>query len=199
MSNGIRLRVAFDIDDVLWDLSSCWLNEYNSIGIEDKKLLKEQVDSWNIVDTLKPKDVNLFWGILSTNQLWDSIDNYVYENTKNLLQILQQEPMIELYIVTATHPNNLVYKLPAFFKCFPFIDWKQLVICQDKSMLNMDLWVDDKPELMEKLSRLGKNCCMLKKPWNMYCHEADWEFDEDFGLEEWRQMCDNVDWRKQDV
>lgn len=186
----MRHRIAFDIDDVLWDLSSCWLDNYNLINTNNEVFSKEQVKSWDIANCLRPHNVNLFWSMLSTNIVWSSIDKYVYEDTRKLLQSLQQDPMIDLYIVTASHPNNLRYKMPAFFRCFPFINWKQIVICQDKSMLDMDLWVDDKPELMDKLSMMGKKCCMVSKPWNMNCKSADWVFDENFNINDWELMCE---------
>lgn len=189
MSNHARYRIAFDIDDVLWDLSSCWLNEYNFYNTNGEHLSKDKVNTWNIENCLKPQNPNLFWALLSNKGTWSVIDKYIYNNTKDLLQELQANPYIDLYIVTATHPNNLRHKLPAFFRNFPFINWKQLIICQDKSMLDMDLWVDDKPELMEKLHILGKKCCMVKKPWNMHCKSADWVFSEDFGTEEWIDFC----------
>ena len=179
---------------MLWDLSSCWLDEYNFYNTNSEWLTKDNVTSWNIESCLKPQSPDLFWSILSNKGTWSAIDKYIYNNTKDLLQKLQATPCIDLYIVTATHPKNLAHKLPAFFCNFPFIDWKQLIICQDKSMLDMNLWIDDKPELIEKLHNLGKKCCMVRKPWNMYCKAADWIFDENFGEDEWLQMCDNVRW-----
>lgn len=188
MSEHARYRIAFDIDDVLWDLNKCWLNEYNLYNTHGDNFSKEQVKSWNIEKCLNPQNPNLFWAILSNKGTWSSIDKYIYTNTKEVLQALQADPHIDLYIVTATHTDNLANELPAFFRNFPFINWKQLIICQDKSMLDMDLWVDDKPELIEKLHMLGKKCCMVSKPWNENCKKADWVFDEDFDINEWNQM-----------
>ncbi len=183
-----RYRIAFDIDDVLWDLNKCWLDEYNLYNTNGEHFSKEQVKSWNIEDCLKPQNPNLFWAILSNKGTWSAIDKYIYNNTKELLKQLNTDPHIDLYIVTASHPNNLTYKLPAFFRNFLFINWKQLIICQDKTMLDMDLWVDDKPELMEKLHSLGKKCAMVSKSWNENCKAADWIFRADFGIKEWKEM-----------
>ena len=183
-----RYRIAFDIDDVLWDLNKCWLDEYNLYNTNGEHFSSEQVKSWNIENCLKPQNPNLFWAILSNKGTWSAIDKYIYNNTKELLEQLNAAPHIDLYIVTASHPNNLTYKLPAFFRNFQFINWKQLIICQDKTMLDMDLWVDDKPELMEKLHALGKKCAMVSKPWNVNCKAADWIFGADFGIKEWKEM-----------
>lgn len=183
-----RYRIAFDIDDVLWDLNKCWLDEYNLYNTNGEHFSSEQVKSWNIENCLKPQNPNLFWAILSNKGTWSAIDKYIYNNTKKLLKQLHTNPHIDLYIVTASHPNNLTYKLPAFFRNFPFINWKQLIICQDKTMLDMDLWIDDKPELMEKLHALGKKCAMVSKPWNENCKAADWIFGADFGIKEWKEM-----------
>ena len=187
-----RYRIAFDIDDVLWDLNKCWLDEYNLYNTNGEHFSSEQVKSWNIENCLKPQNPNLFWAILSNKGTWSAIDKYIYNNTKELLEQLNTNPHIDLYIVTASHPNNLTYKLPAFFRNFPLINWKQLIICQDKTILDMDLWIDDKPELMEKLHALGKKCAMVSKSWNKNCKAADWIFGVDFGIKEWKEMEANI-------
>ena len=180
MRDTNRTRIAFDLDDVLWDMNTCWLDCYNLYNTTNEHFTKDQVINWDIERCLKPENPQLFWALLSSKGMWASIDRYIYESTRTLLEQLATNPYIDLYIATASHPENLKYKLAAFKRNFPFVNWKKIIVCQDKTLLDMDIWVDDKPELVEKVCKAGKNAILVQQPWNERC-QYGYALNADFG------------------
>jgi 5'(3')-deoxyribonucleotidase len=132
-------RLIIDMDDVMADTSQSILNLYNA----------EFGTSYHKDD---------FWG----NSLWDDElkDNYLtirhklYEpgffinvtvlpDAQEVIKQLHQHH--EVFIVSAAteFPNSLKEKYEWIEEYFPFIHWKNLVLCGDKSIIKGDLMIDD--------------------------------------------------------
>ena len=52
---------------------------------------------------------------------------------------------------------------------FGFINENQIITCHDKWVLDGDIWIDDKPETLEKCSQKGK-VIKINKPYNKYVY-----------------------------
>jgi 5'(3')-deoxyribonucleotidase len=67
----------------------------------------------------------------------------VMENSVEVLEQLNKK--YEIYIVSAAteFPNSLTEKSHWLSEHFPFLTWKQLVLCGDKSMIRADFMIDD--------------------------------------------------------
>lgn len=132
-------RLIIDMDDVMADTSQSILNLYNTE-----------------FGTTYTKDQ--FWG----NTLWDdqlkesylTIRHRLYEpgffrnaavmpNAQEVIKTLQTKH--EVFIVSAAteFPNSLKEKHEWLEEHFPYIHWKNLVLCGDKSIVKGDVMIDD--------------------------------------------------------
>lgn len=67
----------------------------------------------------------------------------VMEGSQEVLQKMNER--YEVFIVSAAmeFPNSLKDKLDWLLEHFPFLNWRQLVLCGDKRMINGDHMIDD--------------------------------------------------------
>lgn len=132
-------RLIIDMDDVMADTSQSILNLYNSEF--NTSYHKEQ-----------------FWG----NNLWDDRlkENYLTVRHKlyepgffrnvtvmpDAIEVVKKlHEQHEVFIVSAAteFPNSLKEKHEWLEEHFPFIHWKNLVLCGDKSIVKGDVIIDD--------------------------------------------------------
>ncbi|MEO5681128.1 MAG: 5'(3')-deoxyribonucleotidase [Chitinophagaceae bacterium] len=65
---------------------------------------------------------------------------------ENSIEVLEQmNKRYEVYIVSAAteFPNSLTDKYYWLMEHYPFFNWKQLVLCGEKSMIQADFMIDD--------------------------------------------------------
>jgi 5'(3')-deoxyribonucleotidase len=65
---------------------------------------------------------------------------------ENSIEVLEQmNRKYQVYIVSAAteFPNSLTDKYNWLMEHYPFFNWKQLVLCGDKSMIQADFMIDD--------------------------------------------------------
>jgi len=74
-------------------------------------------------------------------------------------------------------PGSLTDKQMCLHEHFPFISWRQIVFCGDKSLINADIMIDDHPKNLDDFS--GETI-MFTQPHNMlsetrYRRVGSWE------------------------
>lgn len=168
-----KVRIFCDIDDTLWDLLPYWVqfNNKQHYKYPDKydKLSTDYstYTTWEFNDKFSNNSTKgNFFAILGYSKFW----NTVYTSVKRYetLSKINSHPNIELYIVTSLKPNQF-YKIHRFKKLFGFINENQIITCHDKWVLDGDIWIDDKPETLEKCSQKGK-VIKINKPYNKYVY-----------------------------
>lgn len=142
-----KIKIAFDLDDVLIDLIPAWLNELNRKHGTNKKI--EDIRSWSISHFFK-EDIEK--GLLSKEEIYHPlIDNNFWKTVKpiegmhDLIKSLNDTNLFNIYIATASNYHTIKSKLDnCVMKYYgDIIDEKHIILINDKSMLNADILVDD--------------------------------------------------------
>lgn len=133
------LRLTLDMDDVLADthekLIDIVLNEFDTVYSREDFLQ----DSFR--NLLHPKQHQKIRNILLSDGFFADIP--VKEGAIETVQKLSN--YYEIYIATAAmeFPNSFNDKYNWLKRYFGFIDWKNIVFCGDKSIIQSDYLIDD--------------------------------------------------------
>ncbi|TWR30044.1 5'-3'-deoxyribonucleotidase [Mucilaginibacter pallidiroseus] len=132
-------RIAIDMDEVIADANerfAAWYQRDHGIVFAP-----EQLSTTRFTDLLPEEHKYL-------------INEYVYHDDffKDLTVIKDSQKVIgelykkyEIFITTAAmeFPNSFLPKLQWMKDHFPYITWKNIVYCGDKSIINADYLIDD--------------------------------------------------------
>jgi len=170
--------IACDLDDVLWDLTPTWIDEYNKIYKPTLKLKKKHIDSWDFSTVFENKvDIQIFYSILTHHGFWDKVaqnqNSSVISTNKMWLFILNV--YFDVYIVTHTAYYQR-HKLDLFLDLFKdVVNKDQLILIKDKWLINADIVIDDRAETLEKFTTKGARCVKINQPWNKWfdCENYD--------------------------
>lgn len=141
-------RLIIDMDDVLADTGAKILkifNEKNNLNID--KAYFEDKDFYSLVRDGKY--------VSYRDQLFEPgffRDLEVFPNAVEVVEELQKK--YEIYIVSAAveFPTSLFDKYEWMQEHFPFISWKNIVFCGDKSIVHGDIMIDDHARNFENFS-----------------------------------------------
>lgn len=133
--------ILVDMDDTITWLLPIWVEELNY-------RFKENVD-WR---EIKDWDMGLaypnltreqIYEPLATEEIWDSV--VPRPGAIKYLKELQNKGF-DIYICTSTDYRNIVPKYTKVIsKYFPFIDWKHVIVANNKQMIKADYIIDDAP------------------------------------------------------
>lgn len=132
-----KIRVAVDLDGVLFDLVNPWLAAYNEITNESVK--PEDIKTYQIAEYVKRPEILAY--ILETDGFWETV--CLYDGVYEAIDKLQKHPMIDLVIATATSYKIGPAKFHRLFELLPMLDEKQLIIASRKDLIAADFLVDD--------------------------------------------------------
>jgi 5'-nucleotidase len=133
------VRIAVDMDEVIADYFGEQVSRYESwsgvavdIAATEGKRLREWVppEHREFVSSL-PRTPGFF------------AELRMIEGSRDALELLSRYSRI--YIVTAAteYPNSLREKFDWLAANFPFINWRQIVLCGDKSIIRAEYMIDD--------------------------------------------------------
>lgn len=132
----MRKKIAIDMDEVIADVYPKFLDYYE----RDFGERIEMKDFWGkkIYDNPEAKHIR--------NYLWDKgffADLPVMKDSQEVIQELQKD--YDIFLVTAAMEfrNSFEDKYDWARKHFPFIHWKNIVFCGDKSIIRADYMIDD--------------------------------------------------------
>lgn len=172
-------KVIIDIDNTLWDLIYPLIDYYtqNKGDIEYIDPYNGLVD-YDLTKDIKPSSWNDFWACLESDDFYQFL---IRENVKNkdlieifnTLEKLNNNDKYEVYIATSTAPEHVTLKLKYFSMFFWFIDRSQIIIINDKSMLDGDIFIDDNPEVIEKCVDKYKRVIIIDQLWNRYLDKGE--------------------------
>lgn len=153
-----KKKIGCDVDDVLISLVPTWLDIFNFYTQCNIQL--EDIRSWNIESYIPEEHRKYFWSILSTEELWETIQPL--PDSQMYLKKLNAE--YDLYLITATHWTNATMKGNMLNRLYPFVDiYKKLIIAPNKQMIGVDLLVDDN---IANLVGGTYNKLLYTQPWN---------------------------------
>jgi 5'(3')-deoxyribonucleotidase len=65
------------------------------------------------------------------------------EGSRDALEVLSRHSRIYVVSAATEYPNSLCEKFDWLAANFPFIDWRQIVLCGDKSIIRAEYMIDD--------------------------------------------------------
>lgn len=150
--------IGIDIDGVLNDLVPKVLALYNSRSNKDIQL--SNITEYNFYDCLDKEDADEIISLFKDEELWNSLEpvSDAQWGVKTLINCGH-----EVYLATATSPENFYWKVKWIEKYYPFIDSKRIICIHNKGLLKCDVLIDD------CLDNLASNICeriVINQPWN---------------------------------
>lgn len=132
-----KKTIAIDMDNVLVDIESNWIDLYEKAygvriekeslrGVPEHEAFPEPAKAWELIH--KP-------GFFRHAPMMKGAREAVESLSKDY----------EIYIVSAAteFPNSLLEKWEWIAEHLPFISWRHIVLCGDKSVINTDYMIDD--------------------------------------------------------
>lgn len=161
--------VGIDFDDVVGDLSSCWLGKYNQD--HNDVLLESDIKSWDIGSYTKIG--NKMYDYLKVPNLYD----YVFPIINSIWGVLQLKQMgYRTIFITASTPEQSGVKYEWLVKYGLISTRKDYFEALDKSLIVCDYLIDDNPENV--ISAYGQGIVFTKE-WNKnlvgYPRVNNWE------------------------
>lgn len=160
--------ICFDIDNVMNDLTEKAIALYNANFNKDIKM--SDITTYSFFDCLPKEDASHIIASFVDKELWDSLRPLPHSR-ECLKRLVKQGHKI--VFATATSPINFDWKCDWMSSFFSFIPTDNIIRIMDKSLLRIDVMVDD------HLSNLTSNICeriCLDYPWNRNSNK-DYVFD----------------------
>jgi 5'(3')-deoxyribonucleotidase len=160
--------ICFDIDNTINDLAEKAIALYNARA--NKNIQIADITTYNFYDCLSKEDADGITALFKDKELWDSLKPLPY--SQEVLKKLSKQGH-RIFLATATDPINFEWKCDWFSKYFNFIPTDNIIRIMDKSLLKIDVMVDD------HLSNLTNNICervCLNYPWNQ-SKSKDYAYD----------------------
>jgi len=170
------LTIILDVDGVVADLMTPWLNEYNkdygdTLNVSD-------IQSWNAHSYTKPECGTKFYNYIEDPTLYD----VVLPTSPDVLEFVSQikkEGHRVIYVTTSTlGSSGAKYK---WLKKWSFLDsMNDYVEATDKNLIKADILVDDKYENAQRWYLSGGLPVLFRQPWNEwadvpYYHTNNWD------------------------
>lgn len=166
-------RLLVDMDGVLADVYAQFLKYEKENGIHH-----------NLEDLYGVTEENAFGRIHEyVNSERFFIEAPVMANSQRVLEQLNQK--YDLFIVSSAteFPNSLTQKMFWLIQHFPFIEWKQVVLCGTKQVIKGDIMLDDHFKNLDYFD--GEKTLLYTQPHNIY---ADCKHHQ--RVNSWQEVAD---------
>lgn len=137
-----KQRVAIDMDDVMAEASTKFLKNYNQIYNGQLTAADFKGKYW--LDVVSVDEMKVLMELVYEPGYF--LDFPVMANAVEVIKDLNEK--YEVFVVSAAteFPNSLQEKMIWLKENFPFISWKNIVLCGDKSIITADFLIDDHPK-----------------------------------------------------
>ena len=135
-----RYTILIDVDNVLEDLNTAWVNALNKkYGFS---VLPTDIIDWDIHKFFKGLSRTQVFSPLHNAEFWEQLTPI--DKSQYYIERLINEGY-EVYLLTSSHPDTIRYKYKFLHKYFPQIPFRNIIFCSNKQMVNGDVLVDDAP------------------------------------------------------
>ena len=144
------MKIGFDVDNVLNNMSEVLIDILNNIY------------QCNVLYNLKTYSLKEAYPLLTTEQIfnpltlssfWDKLK--VNEEGLKVIKELQEKGH-EIYLITAQVSEGFGYKYEWMLKNLNIVPSKNFIFCQDKSLINIDVLIDDLPLNIKTINSLSE-------------------------------------------
>ncbi len=161
------LRIAIDFDSTLFPTMERVIELYNKR--HSTSLDMSQITMYNLHDNFPADVADELIELFVEKELYSSLQPY--KGAIRAVKALAEQGH-EIYIATSTDVRNMEWKEELLQKHFPFIPKKNLIRIHNKSLLNVDVLVEDKLDNLK--STFADRIC-FDQLWNRD-EEADWVY-----------------------
>jgi 5'-nucleotidase len=161
-----KLRIAIDMDDVMAATANKIINLYNKKF--QTNLKESDFEGKKFYDVISPENYQAIHEEVYKIGFFRDIE--VMPDAIEVVDRLHQK--YEVFIVSAAteFPNSLKEKIDWLQEHFPFISWKNIVFCGDKSIISADIMIDDHEK---NLSTFKGRTLMFDAVHNQLNHEYE--------------------------
>ena len=158
-----------DMDDVLVSLVDAWVDTLNkrygtNVSVSD-------ILEWDITKAFPTLSADKIFGVLNEEELWNAVQPKGV--SPQYLSKLKEDGYT-IYVCTATHYKNLDTKIrKCLLKYYPWLTYKDIIMCHNKPLLKCDYLVDDNPM---NLIGSGATTFLMDAPYNQNCSETLYDF-----------------------
>jgi 5'-nucleotidase len=135
----IKQRIAIDMDDVMAATAQKMLNLYNTTF--EKNIQTDDFKKQSFHELVEQDKYQVIREEIFKVGFFRDIE--VMPHAQEIIQALHEK--YDIFIVSAAteFPNSLKEKLEWLNEFFPYISWKNIVFCGDKSIISADFMIDD--------------------------------------------------------
>lgn len=134
----IKFTILVDMDDVLENLVDAWCKELNRRY--GTSVTESDVNDWSIGKFFPSLTKEQLFAPLSDPEFWPTLSPM--PKAQEVLKRLQDDGHV-IRIVTASHYETVSPKIKWLLTHFPYLDWKDVVIASDKSIIRGNVMIDD--------------------------------------------------------
>lgn len=162
--------VACDFDNLLNNLTEKTIELYNKQN--NKNIKMSDLTEYSFYNCLDKEDSDGITKLFKNKALWDSLTPIpgAKEGLQKLLDMGHR-----VYIVTATAPENFLWKISWLKKYFPFFNPDNVVRMKDKSLFKCEIMVEDDYQQLINHKLCNRIC--LTYPWNIRDENVDFVYD----------------------
>jgi len=134
-----RLRILVDMDDTIENLSEAWveyLNKEHGTSVKHR-----DITSWQMSDFFPELTAEQVYAPLYEEEFWKTV-----KPLKDAAKVLERlmNAGHEIYIVTASDYRTVKMKMEnVLFRHFPFLNWSNVIVANDKQIIQGDVLIDD--------------------------------------------------------
>ena len=162
------LRIAIDFDSTLFPTMEKVIEIYNKK--HNTSLDISQITMYNLHDNFPADIADELIELFVEKEVYDYLQPY--NGAVRAIKALVEQGH-EIYIATSTDVRNMEWKEELLQKHFPFIPKNNLIRIHNKSLLNVDVLVEDK--LNNLKSTFADKVC-FDQCWNRD-EKSDWVYD----------------------
>lgn len=170
----MRKSIAVDMDGVLADVEAHFLSWYE----RDYKVKMKREDLYGKKEEEAFPEKGIVKKFASSPGFFQTVP--VMPGALDALEKLREK--YEIYIVSAAmeFPQSLTEKKQWLEDNFPYISWKNIIFCGDKSIIDTDYMIDDHP----------KNLDFFKGETIMFHAFHNVEYDHHRRVNNWEEVTD---------
>lgn len=131
--------IVTDMDDVLVSLLDAWIDYFNTKY--NKSVKYEDITDWDMLKFYPDLTEKELHESLNTEELWKAVKP-IKESVIYLKKLYDEG--YKILVCTACYFTNIAVKLiNCLFPNYPFLTYKDIIICYDKSLIKCDYIIDD--------------------------------------------------------
>ena len=161
------LRIAIDFDSTLFPTMEKVIEIYNKR--HDTFIDISKITEYSLHDNFPADVADELIALFVEKEVYDCLQPY--KGAARAIKTLVEQGH-EIYIATSTDVRNMEWKEELLQKHFPFIPKKNLIRIHNKSLLNVDVLIEDK---LDNLKSIFADRVCFNQPWNID-NDADYVY-----------------------